>query len=97
MARPICKIAQETGEVPLTCLFGCQRNCAEDYRDYEKAMRVFFDDPDEPAPAYLAVHCPACGSTDVRWRQQGGRWVLFDLQPGVEHVCPVEELLKDFD
>lgn len=27
----------------------------------------------------------------------GNVWSLFDLQPGVEHVCPVEELLKDFD
>lgn len=31
--------------------------------------------------------CNRCGSTDVRWRQQGGRWVLFSLQPGVEHRC----------
>jgi hypothetical protein len=33
--------------------------------------------------------CKRCGSTDVRWRQQGGKWVLFSMQPGVEHVCPV--------
>jgi hypothetical protein len=33
--------------------------------------------------------CERCGSTDVRWRQQGGKWVLFSLQPGVEHRCPL--------
>jgi hypothetical protein len=33
--------------------------------------------------------CKHCGSTDVRWRQQGGKWVLFSLQPGVEHRCPL--------
>jgi hypothetical protein len=32
--------------------------------------------------------CRSCGSTDVRWRQQTGKWVLFSLQPGVEHSCP---------
>lgn len=33
--------------------------------------------------------CNRCKSTDVRWRQQGGRWVLFSLTPGVEHRCPI--------
>ena len=50
-----------------------------DYRDTDR--------PDhEPA-------CNRCGSTDVRWRQQGGKWVLFSLKPGVEHVC---EIADDF-
>jgi hypothetical protein len=31
--------------------------------------------------------CKFCGSTDVRWRQQGGQWVMFELQPGVVHDC----------
>ena len=31
--------------------------------------------------------CNRCGSTDVRWRQQTGKWVLFSSQPGVVHVC----------
>lgn len=31
--------------------------------------------------------CKFCGSTDVRWRQQTGKWVLFDLAPGVVHNC----------
>jgi hypothetical protein len=32
--------------------------------------------------------CKFCGSTDVRWRQQNGRWVLFSLKPGIVHACP---------
>lgn len=39
--------------------------------------------------------CDRCGSTDVRWRQQGGKWVLFSLQPGKEHVC--EPSADDFE
>lgn len=31
--------------------------------------------------------CSRCGSTAVRWRQQGGQWVLFDLLAGVVHEC----------
>jgi hypothetical protein len=40
-------------------------------------------------PAYdeKLPQCNRCRSYDVRWRQQGGKWVLFSLQPGVEHVC----------
>lgn len=37
------------------------------------------------------VRCKQCGSTDVRWRQQGGKWVLFSLAPGVPHVCPIKD------
>ena len=33
--------------------------------------------------------CRYCGSTSVRWRQQGGRWVLFSLKPGIVHQCDV--------
>lgn len=44
----------------------------------------------EPRPP----KCNRCGSTEVRWRQQGGRWALFSLRPGVEHVCPIAD---DFD
>jgi hypothetical protein len=47
---------------------------ASDY-DYD------IDDEDRP------VRCNRCGSEDVRWRQQGGKWVLFSLTPGVVHVC----------
>lgn len=34
--------------------------------------------------------CNRCRSTDVRWRQQGGKWVLFSLTPGLEHRCPID-------
>lgn len=37
------------------------------------------------------LRCRHCGSTDVRWRQQGGKWVLFSTQSGVEHRCPVSD------
>ena len=47
------------------------------------------DQSERPAP-----RCKRCGSTDVRWRQQGGRWVLFSLAPGVEHTC---DSTDDFD
>lgn len=42
------------------------------------------DDPREERPP---LKCKRCGSTDVRWRMQGGRWTLFSLQPGVLHKC----------
>lgn len=72
MGEPTCKIAQENGgTVPLDCLFGCSRGCVHD--SFEHTSR----DP----------RCNRCGSTDVRWRQQTGRWVLFSSQPGVVHVC----------
>lgn len=40
--------------------------------------------PGQHAPI---AKCRRCGSRDVRWRHQGGRWVLFSLTPGVEHTC----------
>ncbi len=77
---PLCKIARENGgEVPLSCLFGCPHGCTNDIVH---------------APTGTA-RCNRCGSTDVRWRQQGGKWVLFSLQPGVEHVCELNS--DDFD
>lgn len=39
--------------------------------------------------------CNRCGATDVRWRQQTGRWVLFSLKPGVVHRCEIDD--SDFD
>lgn len=33
--------------------------------------------------------CNRCRSTDVRWRQQGGKWVLFSLTPGQVHTCEI--------
>lgn len=34
--------------------------------------------------------CNRCRSTDVRWRQQGGKWVLFSLTPGQVHTCEID-------
>lgn len=51
---------------------------------------IDLDDTPEREP-----RCNRCGSTDVRWRQQGGKWVMFSLQPGVEHVCELSA--DDFD
>lgn len=80
MAEPLCKIARKNGgEVPLDCLFGCPHNCFVDYT------------PGIPR----VTQCKRCGSTDVRWRQQGGKWVLFSLQPGVEHRCPIQDDFED--
>jgi len=45
---------------------------------------------DEPR---LPVRCNRCGSRNVRWRQQTGKWVLFNLGPG-EHVCPIDDPFK---
>lgn len=38
-----------------------------------------------------SARCKRCGSTDVRWRQQTGRWVLMSLKPGVEHRCELSD------
>jgi hypothetical protein len=47
-----------------------------------------FGEPDEEARGEARTpSCSRCGSTDVRWRQQGGRWVMFSSKPGVEHAC----------
>ncbi len=43
----------------------------------------FYSGRNTPRPP----RCNRCGSTDVRWRQQTGKWVLFSSKPGVEHVC----------
>lgn len=53
-----------------------------------------FDSRQEPDEDDKRPTCNRCGSTAVRWRHQGGRWVLFSLRPGVEHVCDVS---ADFD
>ena len=35
--------------------------------------------------------CNRCGDTEVRWRQQTGKWVLFSMEPGVVHQCPIPD------
>lgn len=57
----------------------------------------FLDNFDDDEELQRSPRCKHCGSTDVRWRQQGGRWVLFSLQPGVEHRCDPEAFASDFD
>lgn len=40
---PICKIAQETGDVPMDCIFpvpGCQRHCREEHQRKEANARA---------------------------------------------------------
>lgn len=54
-------------------------------------MNRVFDDYDDEREEVNVPRCKHCGSTDVRWRQQTGRWVLFALTPGVVHQCPVED------
>lgn len=54
-------------------------------------------DADEQEAARPPPRCRTCGSTDVRWRQQGGRWALFSMQPGVEHRCAPDDLSDDFE
>lgn len=51
-----------------------------------------YDDGDEERDDFVTraratPTCNRCGSTAVRWRQQTGQWVLFDLQAGVVHSC----------
>jgi hypothetical protein len=41
--------------------------------------------------------CNRCGSTDVRWRMQSGKWTLFSSKPGVEHVCPIKDDFEALD
>jgi hypothetical protein len=48
------------------------------------------DDDDDDEDDYVP-RCNRCGSTDVRWRQQTGKWMLFSNKPGKLHVCPIED------
>lgn len=47
------------------------------------------DDPDDEYHPPKA-RCNRCGSADVRWRQQTGKWVLFNLGVG-KHVCKIDD------
>lgn len=50
-----------------------------------------FDDYDvTPDIERRDPRCNRCRSTDVRWRQQGGKWVLFSLSPGQVHTCEID-------
>lgn len=83
MGEPTCKIARENGgKVPLDCLFsgGCKRDC-----DHGKF---------EPTVPLCQIRCNRCGSTNLRWHQQAGKWVLFNTESGKLHVCVIPD---DFD
>jgi hypothetical protein len=54
--------------------------------DMNMGRRAMEEQEQEDEPQ-RELRCKSCGSTDVRWRQQGGKWVLFSSKPGVEHVC----------
>lgn len=47
---------------------------------------MLFDKYETHEPVERQPRCKRCGSTEVRWRQQTGKWVLFSLKPGVEHA-----------
>ena len=65
-------------------------NPFDDYNAEQDEMEWGCRQPSQP-------RCKFCGSTDVRWRQQTGKWVLFSLQPGVEHKCLSQPDLDAFD
>jgi len=52
-----------------------------------------YDDRSLKFAHHPLTRCNRCGSRDVRWRQQTGKWVLFNLGPG-EHVCPIDDPFK---
>jgi len=60
-------------------------------RHYNPAKQCFDDTEAKYLENYKPLYCRLCGSEDVRWRQQGGKWVLFSLEPGKLHVCPVAD------
>lgn len=58
---------------------------------YEDRMLSGDWDPDSDEEEPSALRCNRCGDEEVRWRQQGGKWVLFSLKPGVVHQCPIPD------
>ena len=58
---------------------------------YEDRMLSEDWDPDSDEEEPLALRCNRCGDEEVRWRQQGGKWVLFSLKPGVVHQCLIPD------
>lgn len=69
----------------------------EDRIIYGRGRRAYCrdEDPDDQEE----LRCKRCGSTDVRWRHQAGKWTLFSLQPGVLHLCggPAPAPASDFE
>jgi hypothetical protein len=64
----------------------------DEFNDWE-GQHDWHGDPEEDDGQGAAhqPHCNRCYATDVRWRQQGGKWVLFSLEPGKLHVCPIPD------
>ena len=62
---------------------------------YDPATMTVFDAREDEDDEPRQPRCKQCGDTEVRWRQQGGKWVLFSMQPGVEHMCKIDD--SDFD
>lgn len=54
-----------------------------------------FDKREAKGEGKRIAKCRNCGSTDVRWRMQGGQWTLFSLQPGFEHRCGMDDFNED--
>lgn len=99
MGKPdrACKIFTETGNVPIGCLFECQRkeSCPMG-EEADRLVDAMINGTHRRDRVSRETKCKRCGSTDVRWRQQGGKWVLFSMQPGVVHRCPPPSAKDDF-
>ena len=59
-------------------------------RHFNPAKNIFDDTEDEDQES-RQPRCNRCGSTDVRWRIQTGKWTLFSLEPGKLHVCELDD------
>jgi hypothetical protein len=73
---------------------------ASDRRQFASDMYESFDSFDEEEDEQRdreEPQCKYCGSTDVRWRLQTGKWTLFDMQPGKLHLCRGRPSADDFD
>lgn len=58
-------------------------------KHFNPATQVFDDEENEQRER--EPRCDRCGSTDVRWRMQTGKWTLFATEPGKLHVCDLDD------
>ena len=64
----------------------------DDDRDRNAEYRRRDDEYDEQFDREpRELKCRRCGSTEVRWRMQTGKWTLFALEPGKLHVCELDD------
>lgn len=61
------------------------------YLDYHHGMPFDGDRESDYPEGHSLPKCKTCGDYNVRWRQQGGKWVLFSLEPGKIHVCDTSD------